>query len=213
VEKRKELMMRYNRVLFLLQGLLDRSDLFHPHPPIDLSNPEHLGEFFIAKLDEEEGLPTANPPDVRAYIKELNAKLKPGMYAWGTWEEEYGNGPSWERKDRKVRRICEVTQIRKNRSEVRLSWPWGTVWGYRKTERHWYGRGEWGEWEVNRQRHQWVPMEKIFNVSDYKPGDYKQFLCDARLIENYIEWAPQLLAAEKWHLEQKQKSEESKEKD
>jgi hypothetical protein len=44
-----------------------------------------------------------------------------------------------------------------------------------------------------------VHGSKLFNVSGYKPGDYKQFYIDPRSREKYLKWAPLLLAAEEWH--------------
>jgi len=44
-----------------------------------------------------------------------------------------------------------------------------------------------------------VPADKLFNVSAYKIGDYKQFFLDPRTRAEYLRWAPMLLAAEEYH--------------
>jgi len=44
-----------------------------------------------------------------------------------------------------------------------------------------------------------VPMDELFNVDAYTPGDYHQFYDDPRTREEYLEWAPLLLAAEDYH--------------
>lgn len=44
-----------------------------------------------------------------------------------------------------------------------------------------------------------VPVDQLFNVSAYKPGDYKRFFNDPRSREKYLEWAPTLLLAEEIH--------------
>ena len=62
-----------------------------------------------------------------------------------------------------------------------------------------------------RQRYRWggrdeetipcsikVPEEKLFNVSAYKPGDYKQFFQDSRTRAGYLKWAALLLSAEEY---------------
>ncbi len=44
-----------------------------------------------------------------------------------------------------------------------------------------------------------APLDKVLNVSAYKPGDFKQFYADPRTRAEYLQWAPLLLAAEDWH--------------
>lgn len=66
-------------------------------------------------------------------------------------------------------------------------------------------------WMRERQSYRWwgsdapiqcsieVPADQLLNVSAYTPGDYKQFFNDPRTRENYLQWAPMLLAAEEYH--------------
>lgn len=44
-----------------------------------------------------------------------------------------------------------------------------------------------------------VPVSQLLNVSAYKPGDFKQFFADPRNRQEYLKWAPLLLAAEDYH--------------
>src|SRR5204863_1644461 len=44
-----------------------------------------------------------------------------------------------------------------------------------------------------------VPEEKLFNVSGYVSGDFRQFYVDPRTRAHYLQWAPFLLAAEEYH--------------
>ena len=37
------------------------------------------------------------------------------------------------------------------------------------------------------------------SADEVKPGDYKIFFSDPRTRENYIQWAPLLMAAEEYH--------------
>lgn len=53
--------------------------------------------------------------------------------------------------------------------------------------------------EDNISRKLIVPIDKLFNVSAYKPGDYLQFFVDPRTREQYLKWANCLLAAEEYH--------------
>ena len=50
--------------------------------------------------------------------------------------------------------------------------------------------------DFKQNKHLWVPMEEVFNVSDYNEGDYKMFLCDRALLGKYLDRASPLLHAE-----------------
>ena len=43
-----------------------------------------------------------------------------------------------------------------------------------------------------------VLVEDLLNVSAYRTGDFKRFFADPRTRVEYLQWAPLLLAAEKW---------------
>ena len=200
VNKRLTKLYEYNRVMFLIQGLLDRSKVFAPHPPINLGNESDLDRYFKPVFDEELGLPSANPPRWEFYRDTLNAKLAKGKFAWCIEGEE---NKTYSRDSHRPKRgynansrptICEVYSISKDRKTVEFRWPWGMRWG--KEHGDW---GRFGEWPVNRMCRQRVPIEKVFNVTDYQRGDYKKFLCDAYLKGAYLTWAPPLLAAERFH--------------
>jgi hypothetical protein len=44
-----------------------------------------------------------------------------------------------------------------------------------------------------------VPVDKLLNVSAYRPGDFKRFFEDPRTRREYLEWAHLMLAAEDYH--------------
>jgi hypothetical protein len=46
--------------------------------------------------------------------------------------------------------------------------------------------------------HEWIPITRVLNVSDYNLGDYKMFICDRTLQGQYLKWAQYLLTAEDW---------------
>lgn len=200
IDKRKKLIFQYNRILFLIQGILDRSKVFSPHPPINLSDMEHVRNFVHANHDEELGLPSSNPPSWEAYRDEKNAQMKVGGFAWATWTEENRDRGrfSYERSDKVFKGIYKVTSIKKDRTAVRVSWSRGRREGYEFPTGWWSGYGRWGTWDYkNKWCHKWIPMKDCFNVDAYVPGEYKVFLCDAYLKGAYLQWAPQLLSAEK----------------
>lgn len=200
MEERMKLVMHYNRITFLLQGLLDRSKVFEPHPPISLIDNEVVEQWVKFNYDEEDGLPGADPPVWEDTQAKANAKLKPGMVVYARWEREEFD--RFARRERMFRRsgYYRVTSISRDRKTLKINEPWGTRWGYE--HRDMFGReyGKYGEWEVNRRRHFEVEMHEVFNVETggYVLGDYKKFLCDPYLKGAYMEWAPFLLKAERF---------------
>lgn len=202
-EKRMDEIYKYNRVMFLIQGLLDRSKVFSPHPPINLSDDEHIEQYFKTVYDEEDGLPSHNPPNLESYLDRLNAVLVTGNYVWSRWhpEEDYDvNHRSSYRSLKYHRRrpdICRVTQIKKDRSMVKVSWAWGETYGWHDHPDK-PGWRKWGAHQVERMKHSWIPIKEVFNVSAYCTGDYKPFLCDAYQKGQYLNWAPQMLDSELW---------------
>jgi len=44
-----------------------------------------------------------------------------------------------------------------------------------------------------------VPIDQLFNIDAYKPGDFKVFFKDPRTRADYMDWAPMLLSAEDYH--------------
>lgn len=218
-KERRDTMRDYNRIMFLLHGLLDRSDVFSPHPPIKLSDPGDLAKWVRQIRDEEDVLPPADPvPTWEEYRDRKNAAIKVGSFIYSSHHPK--SDFRWYSYDRKSHlasgrerpsSIMQVTGTRKRegRREYRVSWPWGTRYGYEFDARTVWGRpdgyGKLGEWPVNKLRHCWLPWNEVFNVSAYKPGEHKIFLCDRSLKGSYLEWARVLLAAEKWHNENKQR--------
>jgi hypothetical protein len=193
-------MFKYNRILFLVQGLLDRSKVFAPHPPINLADPDQVREFFKPIFDEETGLPQAQPPKWEPYRDEKNATIKKGGYVFAAWDDQK-RAESWRTERTYYYRqtgIFEVAQVKKDRSAVLVSWPWEDRRGYEHPGPWGSGYGEWGTWPVKKKHLKWVPMKDVFNVEAYKQNDYKQFYCDAQLKGEYLKWAPQLLGAELW---------------
>lgn len=220
MDKRKQTIFEYNRVLFLLQGILDRSKVFNPHPPLNLSDEEVVQKYLNLVFDEETGLPSANPPNWVEYRDSKNKQIKKGDWVWSTWydeENDYtwdrwaGNGGRERLKDNRVRpEVCEVMYMTRDKKHVWVRWSRGhritekwvldyarpvpnkPGWYYQKRE-----ETDHGERFGNAK----IPIDEVFNFSAYVPGEYKPFLCDAYLKGAYLDWAPQLLGAEKWHME------------
>lgn len=201
---------QYNRIILIVQGLFDRSEVLHPHQPARLWDPAAFGN--VIELMRCDGLyHGAKPPDFEAYLARCNAGLDAGSLTIG--QEDY-----WERKE-----------AEKENERRRNNWRWANT-GQRDLEHHSpYGNpgpgyiarvAKWSsrlkratfKWDRQRQYSTWnhdygepiptsvsVPADKLFNVSAYQLGDYKQFFADPRTRAQYIKWAPMLIAAEEYH--------------
>jgi hypothetical protein len=201
VEKLDDAIKHYNRVIILLQGMFDRSKIFWPHVGVKLTRDDHMNEWVKCIRDEEDGLPN-NSVTWDAYRDQVNKTIRKGKRVWSKWRPDnigrYSFGSDrthYSQSEYEIiqrPRVCEVTSIRKDKSEVRISF---------EVEKYVYGRRDkWGDWVEGHDkkitRHLWVPMKEVFNVSDYNMGDYKMFLCDRALQGSYLKWASQLLHAE-----------------
>lgn len=219
LEKANKLLRHYNRIVILVQGLLDRSPIFHPHVPINLRSPADMEKWIVLVRDEERGLPS-NKVSWEEYQKQLNSSLQKGkwVYVDSSYDEGYENGErpyresgSWRGRETPRRRgwaayrmpdLCQVESVKRDGSKVRVSWPWGRLAKGRERwvanpDRPGYGHYEY-DTDTDRMCHEWIPVDRVLNVSDYQAGDYKMFLCDRALLGEYLKWAQYLLTAEDW---------------
>src|SRR6185503_2497735 len=77
----------HNRLVLVLQGLLDRSPVFHPHPPYQLWDGDSFNQAIKLIYDDSRSLVQGDKPDFEAYRAELNASLKVGCVTVG--QEDY----------------------------------------------------------------------------------------------------------------------------
>ena len=215
VAKLDAILRQYNRIVIVIQGLLDRSTVLSPHPPVHLAVPGQIDEWIRLVRDEEDGLP-ANQITFEEYQKQLNSTLCRGKWVYidSKYEENFKDGqrpydPSNGRYSPRPRRgwnvnsmpdIIRVETMKRDGSAVRVSWPWGecaTVTRFVESK----DKPGWGHYEpkdTGRMCHEWIPTNRVLNVSDYNAGDYKMFLCDHALKGEYLKWAQYLLTAEDW---------------
>jgi len=206
VEKMDEIIRQYNCIFILIQGLLDRAFVFHPHPGIKLNRSEDIGKWIKCIRDEETGLPNATIT-FEEYRNQLNKTLRKGKWVWSNWVPSDLGTYSWNsnlsrytaREYQIVHRpeVCKVVRISRDKSHVEITWETNVL--------------SWERVNDTINRHLNVPIDQIFNLSDYTKGDYKMFLCDRALQGKYLEWAPPLLTAEKMKLEKKRRRIEVKE--
>ncbi len=216
-EERANRVYEYNRVMFLLQGLLDRSKALAPHPPINLADQSDVDRWFKAVYDEETGLPSSEPVVWEDYRDALNASVLKGSFVWcGEPEETWGgytidkNRPKYGYDAARRPDVCLVERVSKDRKWVTLTWDLGNKikdeWVLDKSrpvpnKPGWFYQQRIERDMGSRRGHQRVEMKDVFAVESYRKGDYKRFLCDPYMKGEYLKWSRQLLAAEKWHME------------
>lgn len=205
-------MKKYNRIALLLQGLFDRSEVLHPHPPVQTWKPEGFAKAVKLVYDSTRALHFGPKPDFEGYRAKCNATLAAGSFTTG--QRDY-----WMRVEanRENARIMRSVRGDRHVSPYIRYVPYGNpgpalvalAVGSRKRPARqavfkWYrdaARYPHGPIPVMLS----VPFAELLNVTAYQPGDYKQFFVDPRTRAEYLKWAPLLLAAEDWHAEQRKK--------
>lgn len=197
---------KHNRIVLILQGLLDRSEVFHPHPTWHIWTPEGFHQALELVYDDTRALVAGGMPDFEAYRKRLNASIGVGTVTIGQdhiWARQEGDKyrekleKDWRRQGTYapavhrpygnpgpglLARVAEVTKTKcvfKWHRERRVIDPW------------------------TRQNPKipcsiQVARSALFNVDAYTPGDFKQFYDDPRSRALYLKWAPLLIRAEEY---------------
>lgn len=195
----------HNRLALVLQGLLDRSPVFLPHPRWQIYTEAGFRAGIRLVHDDSRALVPAEKPDFEAYRTRLNESLKAGSVAVGqeeTWERReaakenardrhhnvnykhfrpYGNpGPGT---------LARIAHFAPRSKKCTFTW---------ERERSWSSR-RYGNASATVETSLVLPSSAVLNVNAYKPGDFKQFYADPRTRTEYLKWAPLLLEAEEYH--------------
>ncbi len=198
-------MEKQNRVALILQGLLDRSEVFHPHPDWKIWTHEGFEQALILEYDESRALTTGEAPDFEAYRERLNASIVAGTAT-------VGQDRLWARLEAERERKRDENNWRRRER------------GYRPEEVRPYGNPGPGmiarvaitnkagklvyKWTKKRSDDRWnqtripcvlaIQSKQILNVDAYTPGDFRIFFNDPRTRADYLKWAPLLLEAEEY---------------
>lgn len=210
-------MERHNRIALIFQGLLDRSPIFHPHPPWRLWTPEGFTRAFKLAYDESRAFTSGKAPDFKEYQAKLNAQIKPGSIVIGAeklWLEEQVEIENARRKRRGESRgdvgwfrpfgddgpgnLAPVVSVRGKGTARTITFMWDK------------NRSNWNS-NKGRVRKKFTTrvtdergVSRVFNASAYRPGDFHQFFDDPRTRADYLQWAPYLLVAEDFHAGKRQ---------
>lgn len=206
-EHMREEMERHNRLVIVLQGLLDRSPVLHPHPPWQLWSYEGFTEALELIFDDSRGLVAGDAPDFEEYRAKCNASLTAASVTVGqeeVWLEQEAEKEN-ERRERSYNRYD------RDRATLTRYAPRGNPGpGRIASVKRRIGDRATFEWERHRQTYNpsakqmlttraTVPVSRLLNIDAYKPGDFKIFFNDPRTRANYLQWAPLLLEAEEFH--------------
>lgn len=229
-----KLIREHNQIAVLLQGLLDRSRVFHPHPPWQLWTPAGFLAAIELIYDDSRAIAPGDAPDFLAYAKQLNEQITEGSMVigqraiWGAKEAEKENvrRANRGRRDRWDNDVdyfephdnpgpAGIAKVERHTTTGRCTFKW---------ERNKERLTETEKWEPNPDRPGWLRRRRdkdgdllipkipeqltvdqglLFNVSAYKPGDFRQFFDDPRTRAQYLKWAPFLLLAEDFHASKK----------
>jgi hypothetical protein len=198
----------YNRIALIVQGLFDRSPVFHPHHMAKVWKPEDFLRAVELVYDNSATLHAGDKPDFDAYRRELNKSLKAGSVVIG---QEH----VWMEREAAKYNAQGTRSHYRGFNPVRLHRPHGDPGpGFTAEIGEWKARAREAvfRWERRRQSPRRyledklvlpaslvVKADRLLNVSAYKPGDFRRFYSDPRTRADYIKWAPYLLGAEDFH--------------
>jgi len=195
----------FNRIAVIIQGLFDRSKVLLPHPPVRSWTADGFDQAIKLVYDSSNVLNYGEPPDFEAYRAKCNASLGVGSIVVGqedAWERREG-----EKETRRANRNSRGGFV-PNRKRYRPHGDPGPglvarveTWKARRREAvfTWLRRSQQWRSHVDVQCSLTVSAKELFNISEYRMGDYLQFFRDPRTRAQYLKWAPMLLAAEEYH--------------
>jgi hypothetical protein len=196
----------HNRIAVIVQGLLDRSEVLHPHPPTKTWTPEGFAAALELVYDSDRVLYAGEVPDFEAYRRGCNESLREGSVTIG--QEDYWQRREAEKYNRSDRRYDKYHRDRTHYKPYGNPGP-----GFIARVGAWAPRARRATYRWERERQRWnrwgdngplltkiaVPADKLLNVDAYEPGDFEQFFADPRTRAGYLKWAAMLLGAEEYH--------------
>lgn len=201
----------HNRIALILQGLFDRSPVFHPHPPWRIWTDEGFRQALTLVYDDSRALVAGAAPDFETFRAACNRSLREGAVTVGQEDR-------WQRQQARIEEARRERSYRYQRDRYQTGLthyhPYGNpgpgllarVFFYSKRS----GKCTY-RWTRERQRRVYYgpkgplpcvfscPADKLLCVDGYRPGDFRLFFDDPRTRADYLQWAPLLLVAEDYH--------------
>ena len=203
---------KYNRIAVLIQGLFDRSEVLYPHPPVKTWTAEGFAASIKLVYDGQFVLHAGEAPDFEAYRTACNESMCETSVVIG--QEDVWLMREAEKENKRIERDWRQSNKRYH-EKFR---PYGNAGpGFISTMSDWRPRsrkatfvwhrdrlrdGNYFSGKVAGQQREvslQVDAEQLFNVSAYKPGDFKRFFQDSRTRKQYLKWAKLLITAEEYH--------------
>lgn len=198
----------YNRIALVVQGLFDRTTTLVPHNPVQMWRPASFSGAVELIYDSSMVLHYGEAPDIQAYINTCNAKTTAESVMFGqelVWLEKEA-----EKENRRIDNDWR-TSYEQKRHHTKFAHFGDHGPGRIAKMSAWKPRSKVASFTWMRERRQYnhgdnfiraqvtAPLDRLFNVSAYTPGDFKRFFADPRTREQYLEWAPMLLSAEDFY--------------
>lgn len=199
----------YNRIALIIQGLFDRSLVFHPHLPVKSWETGGFDKAIKLVYDGEMTIHYKETPDFEEYRNKKNESLQSGSIVTGQqiyWEE---------REAQKENKRLDNNWRHKSTYRYKTYKPYGNPGpGLVAKISTWKKKSKVAIFTWERERQNWryhgsgsdlikvsiaVPASRLFNISTYQSGEYLRFFNDPRTREQYLKWAPLLLTAEDYH--------------
>lgn len=206
IRKLKNEIKEYNRIALIVQGMFDRTLTLIPHNPVQMWRPASFAASVELVYDGSMALHWGEAPDIHSYIAACNAQANADSVMFGQellWMEREA-----ERENRKTENNWRIPNNNKYYYKTlrpegdpgpgRVARMAGWTPRSRMATFTWLkARRAYSDDKVRAQLK--APLDKLFNVSAYKLGDFKRFFADPRTRAKYLEWAPMLLSAEDYH--------------
>lgn len=196
----------YNRISTMIQGLLDRSEILHPHPPVKLWTSQGFDQFIELIYDHDRTLfDGAEPPSWAEYKAKCGESIGVGSIVVGQYEEWRASLPrkiDYRSSRRYEYTPSQYTEGNPGPGNVVQKWSKKTrkaTFQWKQTRYIYRASRYENSGKRSYDRSISVPADKLFNISAYKLGDYKQFFNDPRTRRSYLQWAHMLLTAEEYH--------------
>ncbi|HDS1721657.1 hypothetical protein NPS53_09105 [Pseudomonas putida] len=196
----------YNRIALIVQGLFDRTPTLIPHQPVKMWQAASFAAAVELIYDSSMVLHWGQAPDIQAYIDACNASAGPDSVFFGQ-DHEWAVREA-ERQNRKESMRMHLSD--RNPPNRKVYRPYGDPGPGRLAKaKSWAPRSKMATFSWRREGTTdsikmikatiKLPLDKLFNVSAYKPGDFRQFFNDPRTRAQYLQWAPMMLSAEEFH--------------
>lgn len=191
----------HNRAAVLLQGLFDRSAVLHPHPPVKMWDHKSFSQWVRLVYEADRAVTAGPAPDFAAYAARLRESITQGSWVIGqrdVWDKaeaervRKGGRRQWQSDNPGPKYIDQVVSFKKGKATFQ--------WRRKSQRREGVGYGYYKRYEDKYIDDSIsVDVELLFNVSAYKPGDFRRFFEDPRTRAQYMKWAKYLLYAEEFH--------------